>query len=151
MRLLAVILGSQQHSPPGRTRAPACVPSLRQAWRRRADGLAERSNTEIAAPTLPGPEPNRVFQSCPCCSRKKAPNAPKPGDNLLLRLHGHDVPTPTRDRRFAGRFGGATYGPPRISPALRGIDSSLVLNPTKQRLRSCARSPTRQSETYFAQ
>jgi len=39
---------------------------------------------------------------------------------------------------------------PRTSPARRGIASSLVLSPTKQRLRSCARSPTRPSETFFA-
>ena len=40
---------------------------------------------------------------------------------------------------------------PRISPALLAIGGSLALNPTKRRRQSCGKSPTRRSETYFAQ
>jgi hypothetical protein len=76
-----------------------CV-RLRQERRRCAAGLAERSNTEMTAPSMLG---TKLGVS------------------------------------------------PRISPALCGIASSLVLSPTKQRLQSYARSPTRRSETYFAQ
>src|SRR6516162_11469075 len=45
---------------------------------------------------------------------------------------------------------GALLWTPRTLAAPHGIASSLLLSPTKQRLRSCARSPTRPSETYFA-
>jgi hypothetical protein len=48
-------------------------------------------------------------------SLPKKPNTPQPGDNLLPRLDGPDVP-PARGRRFGRRFGGATYGPEEPRP-----------------------------------
>src|SRR5262245_4146823 len=100
-----------------------CIGShgLRQARRRCAAGLAERSNTEMTKPTLPGLEPNQCFRVDFFAPGKNRPQyypsretPPKEGGRPRR-------PNPDPGPSLRRPFRKCHLWIPRISPALRGI------------------------------